>query len=191
MKNLFLCWKKTQLPNQLLKFVSNNKIKKMSLESLNLSGGSSGNSNEMCQDDLYKFSQATIIDKLHVDEKLAFWLSKMTFTDDDPILVLNFSKTVSDADREKVVSELGKNGGEKCPFQDNVFKFETHQDLTKAHKALRSIVPKSFYSTIPIYDVKGELIYELEPSITTTLIIVDKKKQLQWENLQFFDIFCF
>jgi len=60
----------------------------------------------MCQDDLYKFSQATIIDKLHVDEKLAFWLSKMTFTDDDPILVLNFSKTVSDADREKVVSEL-------------------------------------------------------------------------------------
>uniref|UniRef100_A0A915NA36 Uncharacterized protein n=1 Tax=Meloidogyne javanica TaxID=6303 RepID=A0A915NA36_MELJA len=163
----------------------------MSLESLDLSGGSSGNSNEMCQDDLYKFSQAAIIDKLHVDEKLAFWLSKMTFTDDDPILVLNFSKTVSDADREKVVSELGKNGGEKCPFQDNVFKFETYQDLTKAHKALRSIVPKSFYSTIPIYDVKGELIYELEPSITTTLIVVDKKKQLQWENLQFFDVFCF
>ena len=160
----------------------------------------------MCQDDLYKFSQATIIDKLHVDEKLAFWLSKMTFTDDDPILVLNFSKTVSDADREKVVSELvclifglidkclllqGKNGGEKCPFQDNVFKFETHQDLTKAHKALRSIVPKSFYSTIPIYDAEGVRLYDLEPSITTTLIIVDKKKQLQWENLQFFDIFCF
>uniref|UniRef100_A0A914P3F9 Uncharacterized protein n=1 Tax=Meloidogyne incognita TaxID=6306 RepID=A0A914P3F9_MELIC len=99
----------------------------------------------------------------------------MTFTDDDPILVLNFSKTVSDADREKVVSELGKNGGEKCPFQDNVFKFETYQDLTKAHKALRSIVPKSFYSTIPIYDAEGVRLYDLEPSITTTLIIVDKK----------------
>uniref|UniRef100_A0A915MIK7 Uncharacterized protein n=1 Tax=Meloidogyne javanica TaxID=6303 RepID=A0A915MIK7_MELJA len=160
----------------------------MSLESLDLSGGSSGNSNEMCQDDLYKFSQAEIIDKLHVDEKLAFWLSKMTFTDDDPILVLNFSKTVSDADREKVVSELGKNGGEKCPFQDNVFKFETHLDLTNAKDALLQIVPKSYYSTRPLYDEEGVRLYDLEPSITTTLIVVDKKKQLQWQNFEFFKI---
>ncbi|CAK5075329.1 unnamed protein product [Meloidogyne enterolobii] len=172
----------------LLKFISNNKIKKMSLESLDLSGGSSGNSNEMCQDDLYKFSQAAIIDKLHVDEKLALWLSKMTFTDDDPILVLNFSKTVSDADREKVVSELGKHGGEKCPFQDNVFKFETHADLTYAKDALLKIVPKSFYSTIPLCDEKGEPRYDLEPSITTTLIVVGKKKQLQWQHFEFFKI---
>nr|CAD2172022.1 unnamed protein product [Meloidogyne enterolobii] len=155
----------------------------MSTVSLDFSGASSGSFEN---DKGTRFTLAEITSTLQVEGDFAEWLSKKYFNmDENPILVLDFANTVTTGQRKEVVDALAKYG-EKCPYLETAFKFDSYSDIFKARDAVHAEVPWAYYSSKRVEDKDRR--YDIVPKVLTSLIVIGKKKQLEFDDVQFFKI---
>nr|CAD2130315.1 unnamed protein product [Meloidogyne enterolobii] len=137
------------------------------------------------------YSPEEVAEKLNFGDDFAKWLAKQEFSDDDPLLILDFGTNVTHQRKLDVLNALIQNGGQKSDFLNTIFKFDTYEDLHNAKRALRQDVPWAYFSTIPMYDRHARADLPTVPEVSTTLVAAYNKNtnKLTMEPFQFFELF--
>lgn len=69
---------------------------------------------------------------------------------------------------------------------ETAFKFDSYSDIFKARDAVHAEVPWAYYSSKRVEDKDRR--YDIVPKVLTSLIVIGKKKQLEFDDVQFFKI---
>nr|CAD2176554.1 unnamed protein product [Meloidogyne enterolobii] len=139
----------------------------------------------------------TIADKLKLGDDFADWLSKEKFSEEDPVLVLNFvgMDFLNAGIRDDIKKALLNNKAEETKFA-TVFKFKTWEDIDAAQDVMKAEIPWAFYNAtnLPI-GYRGEngdnVLFTTEPTILTSVIFSysdETTKVLDLHLYPFFEI---
>ncbi|KAL7080097.1 hypothetical protein ACQ4LE_000425 [Meloidogyne hapla] len=151
--------------------------------SINTSGSSNSST-------VAAYTPQEIAAELNIGEGFADWLAKQRFTEDDPLLILQFNDDEAFQHRGNVINALLQNGGHASDFLDVVIKFDTYVELYAAKRALKTVVPWAFYMPEGCFNQHGVLRYPQQPRISTSLVgfYSDKSDKLTMNEFQFFEI---
>nr|CAD2135523.1 unnamed protein product [Meloidogyne enterolobii] len=140
------------------------------------------------------FTPKTIAEKLKLGDDFADWLSKEKFSEEDPVLVLNFvgMDFLHAQNRDDIKKALVANKAEETKFA-TVFKFKTWEDIDAAQDVMKAEIPWAFYNATgrPMFyqaDNGNNVAYTAEPTILTSVITAysDKTKVLDLHRYAFF-----
>nr|CAD2176553.1 unnamed protein product [Meloidogyne enterolobii] len=142
------------------------------------------------------FTPKTIADKLKLGNDFADWLSKEKFSEEDPVLVLNFvgMDFLHAQNRDDIKKALLENKAKETKFA-TVFKFKTWEDIDAARDVMSVAFPWAFYNATNLprsYRGANEqwIPYTTEPTILTSVITAysDKTKVLDMHLYPFFKL---